>query len=167
MDVAIAVAALVGRVSSYGRRPFTLDDVGMRRGVTRPPIWLGGVLSGLLFGVAFGAFVRYDGAGWGATVAVALGAGVFFGVAMGRWSRRWDRTMREAEPDLSADETKAAHRAAVGGPVPDDPRIRAAALKIATAQRTLELSGVRRILVVLMAVLVAVGSIVSAIPESP
>ncbi|GAB2596017.1 hypothetical protein [Kribbella endophytica] len=139
----------------------------MRSGMTEPPNWLTGVLSGLLFGVAFGAFVKHDGAGWGATVGTGLAAGAFFGFAMGRWGGRWARTMREAESELSAEELKAAHQAADRGPVPDDPRIRAAALKIATAQQTLEVSGVRRIFLQVVSVVVTAGIIVSAITESP
>ncbi|WP_344180414.1 hypothetical protein [Kribbella lupini] len=54
----------------------------MRDRVTRPPNWLAGVFSGLLFGVAFGAFVKHDGAGWGETVGVGVAAGVFFGFAL-------------------------------------------------------------------------------------
>jgi hypothetical protein len=139
----------------------------MRSGVSKPPNWFMGVLSGLLFGVGFAAFVKYDGAGWGATVGIGLASGVFFGFSMGRWGGRWARTMQEAESELSAEEAKAARRAADRGPVPDDPRIRMAALKIATAQQTLEVSGARRIFPQVVAVLVVVGVIVSAITESP
>lgn len=128
---------------------------------------LSGLAAGLVFGIAFGAFIKYDDGSWDEAVGFGLAAGAFFGVAMGRWADRWFRTMQTAEGDLAADEAKAAHQAAAGGPVPQDPRIRAAALRIALSNQALEIRGIRRVFLLVVAGLITIGCVASAITGSP
>jgi hypothetical protein len=130
------------------------------------PDWLPGAVSGVLFGAAAVAFVKYDGARWIEAVAWGLAAGVLFGVVMGRWTARWIRTMNTATADLSPDEAKRAHRAATRGPVPDDPRIRSAALGIALAHQSLQSRGRAHAFMRVLAPLLAVVCLYAAVTES-
>ncbi|WP_432941032.1 hypothetical protein ACQPXM_32780 [Kribbella sp. CA-253562] len=131
------------------------------------PDWLPGAFTGVLFGAAAVAFVKYDGAGWIEAAGWGLAAGVVFGAVMGRWGARWSRTMHTATADLPPDQVKLAHRAAAGGPVPEDPRIRSVALDIAIAQQAMEPRGRSRVFLLVMAPVIAVWSLYGAITAPP
>jgi hypothetical protein len=144
-----------------------LDDVRMRIRSSELPDWLPGAVGGVLFGAAAVAFIKYDGAGWIEAVGWGLAVGVFSGVMMGRFSARWIRTMDTATADLSPDQASLAHHAAFEGPVPDDPRIRSAALDIVIAHQATEPRGRSRVFLLVMAPVIAVWSVYGAITSSP
>ncbi|MGW1340936.1 hypothetical protein ACWCOV_07760 [Kribbella sp. NPDC002412] len=96
--------------------------------------WLISVSFGLIGAVGMGLFVRTDGASWATTAGFAAVSGVMFAFAMWRFEPRIRRELAEVEGDLPAEKLELAHRAARRGPVPSDPEIRAAALRIASHQ---------------------------------
>jgi hypothetical protein len=73
--------------------------------------------------------------------------------------------MRAAVGDLPTDESNAAHRAADRGPIPDDPEIRAAALRIANRQVHL-FRRVRKLFVVAM-LFMLISGVGLSVGESP
>jgi Flp pilus assembly protein TadB len=124
------------------------------------------VLAGVLFGVVMGAFTKHDGSSWTAAGVGAIVGGVPFGLAMGWWSARWRREMKAAEGDLPNEKVRLAHRAALGGPVPEDEEIRAAALRIASRYLA-DYTGRTRWLFIIVAALILIGSVAGAVSESP
>lgn len=128
--------------------------------------WIPAVLGGVLFGVAMGAFTKHDGSSWTAAGVGAVVTGVPFGLATGWWSARWQRGMKDAEGDIPHEKARLAHRAAMGGPVPDDDEVRSAALRIAS-RHLAEYTGRTRRLFVIVPVLLLIGSVAGAVSESP
>ncbi|WP_427889350.1 hypothetical protein ACQHIV_38965 [Kribbella sp. GL6] len=124
------------------------------------------MLGGVLFGVVMGAFTKDDGSSWTAACVGAIVTGVPFGLAIGWWSARWQRGMKDAEGDVPEDKVRVAHRAAMGGPVPDDEEIRSAALRIAS-RHLADYTGRTRWLVIIVMVMVLIGSVAGALDESP
>ncbi|MFI6680070.1 hypothetical protein [Kribbella sp. NPDC050470] len=94
--------------------------------------WRGSVACGLIGAAGIGVFVRTDGASWATTTGFAAFGGVVFGFALWRFEPRIRRELAEVEGDLPAEKLELAHRAARRGPVPSDPEVRAAALRIAS-----------------------------------
>jgi len=77
-----------------------------------------------------GLSAKLDGEGWFGAGFMAT-SGIPFGLAMAWWGRRWRRERGRMETDLPADKVQVARLAASRGPVPADPEIRAAAVRIA------------------------------------
>jgi hypothetical protein len=97
-----------------------------------PPRWLRMSLACLVGGAGTGIFVRTDGASWTTSAVVGGIAGIVFALAIWWFEPKWRRERAELEGDLPADKVQLARRAAERGPVPTDPEIRAAALRIAS-----------------------------------
>lgn len=91
-------------------------------------------MCGLIGAVGIGLFVRTDGASWVETGGFAAVGGAMLGFAMWRFEPRIRRELEEVGGDLPAEKLELAHRAARRGPVPSDPEVRAAALRIASHQ---------------------------------
>jgi hypothetical protein len=128
--------------------------------------WIPAVMAGVLFGVMMGAFTKHDGSNWTAAGIGALVTGVPFGLTMGWWSARWQRGMKDAEGDIPDEKVRLAHRAALGGPVPEDEQVRSAALRIASRYLA-DYTGRTRWLFIIVPVLILIGSVVGAVSESP
>jgi hypothetical protein len=110
------------------------DDEWVRDYLSAAPKWVVAVIAGTGFGTGMGIFIRSDGSGWTETVVSGLILGVAFGIPMAFWFDKEQREMRAVEGELPTDKLQAAHRAAASGPVPEDPEVRAAALRITTHQ---------------------------------
>jgi Flp pilus assembly protein TadB len=95
-----------------------------------------------------------------------LVGGIFFGAVMAFSIDKRRRAMGAAVGDLPTGGAKAARRAADRGPIPTDPEIRAAAVRIATQQLDLLRPVLRRRFIVAM-VLLLTFSVVGAVIESP
>ena len=108
-----------------------MDDERVRSYLSDPPRWVVAVLTGVPFGIGMGLWVKFDGAGWPEAGFWAT-SGIPFGLATAWWAARWGREAAQAEAGLAADKLPAARLAASRGPVPADPEIRAAALRIAS-----------------------------------
>ncbi|WP_041289519.1 hypothetical protein [Kribbella flavida] len=91
--------------------------------------------------------------------------GVPFGLLMGRWAAKCERDVRHSHGDLPADEVAVARRAAAGGPVPDDPQVRSAALRLAN-QQLAQFGGRTRMLRIAVLALVFGGSVVGVLNGS-
>lgn len=143
-----------------------MDDHHVR--TDRPELtwWASAVMGGVLFGVVMGAFTKLDGSSWTAAGVGALVTGVPFGLVAGWWSARWQRGMKDAEGGLPADKVRLAHRAAIGGAVPDDEEVRSAALRIASRYLA-DYTGRMRTLSIILMVALLIGSVVGAVSESP
>jgi hypothetical protein len=110
------------------------------------PRWALGLFGGLAFAVLSAVFVRATGStSWPAAVLRSLLTGAFFGVIVSFTLNRQRRQLRAAAGDLPADQLTTAYRAAARGPVPADPQIRAAAVRIAQSR----LATVRRVRVLM------------------
>lgn len=105
----------------------------MRAAKSDPPRWLTAVLTGVPFGVALGLWVKLDGGSWLGAGFIAL-SGIPFGLCMASWSANWKHDLDAAEGDLPPAQLQEARRAATRGPVPADPAVRKAAIRIAAAQ---------------------------------
>ncbi|MFG1817071.1 hypothetical protein ACGFIF_25165 [Kribbella sp. NPDC049174] len=136
----------------------------MRAEPSEFPWWVAAVMGGVLFGLVMGAFTKLDGSSWTAAGVGALVTGIPFGLAMGWWSARWQRGMKDAEGDLPPDKVRMAHRAAMGGAVPED--VRSAALRVASRYLADYTGRTRRLSVILM-VFLLIGSVAGAVSESP
>jgi Flp pilus assembly protein TadB len=143
------------------------NDERMRAYLSKAPRWIMAVSIGLPFGIMMGIYIKIDGpTSWMGAVVGGLVAGVFFGAVMAFSIDKRLRAMRAAVGDLPAGEAKAARRAADRGPIPTDPEIRAAAVRIATQQLDLLRPVLRRRFIVGM-VLLLTFSVVGAVIESP
>ncbi|MGY2080853.1 hypothetical protein [Modestobacter sp. SYSU DS0657] len=103
--------------------------------VPRPPWWAQSLLVGLLSTlVGFGAALLVSHDDLGRDLPQSLLSGLVLGVAAGlgtAWNaHREDARFREVTAGLGDDESRAAHRAARRGPVPADPRVRDAAVRL-------------------------------------
>jgi hypothetical protein len=107
----------------------------MRRPSWNSPWWVFALLNGVLFG----GFETIDHLATGrhsvlsSLLAGVLG-GVFFGLFMGFFSSRRGSRLRRDVGDVPVENQRAVARAAVRGPVPSDPAMRSAALRLATFQ---------------------------------
>ncbi|MEU4607452.1 hypothetical protein AB0F43_31085 [Kribbella sp. NPDC023972] len=107
----------------------------MRAYLSDLPRWVEAALAGVPFGIAMGLFAKLDGAGWLGAGFVAS-SGIPFGLMMAWWGPRWRGELERAEADVPPDKLQVARRAASRGPVPEDPEVRAAAVRIASAELT-------------------------------
>jgi hypothetical protein len=96
--------------------------------------WLVGSAGGLIFGAAFAGVTQFTAPGpiqWQAAVIAGVVAGVLFGSALAYNCVRQQRDLRSAAGDLPRAQQLEALTAVSSGPIPTDPRIRAAAAGIA------------------------------------
>lgn len=100
----------------------------------RAPRWFWSLATGVPFGLCMGIFTAWQGGSAVGAVVGGVFAGTFFGFFMGRFQVRMIAVLRPAIQDLSYGERRAASRAATRGPLPDDPRIRAAAAVLVRMQ---------------------------------
>jgi Flp pilus assembly protein TadB len=140
----------------------------MRAYLSKAPRWITAPIIGLPFGIMMGIYTKIDGpTSWLGAVLGGLVGGVFFGAVMAFSLDKRRRSMRAAVGDLPTGEAKAARRAADRGPIPTDPEIRAAAVRIATQQQLDLLCPVSRRLFIVAMVLSLTFSVVGAVTESP
>lgn len=143
-----------------------MDDHHMRPEPSEFPRWIAAVMGGVLFGLGMGAFTKLDGSSWIAAGVAALVTGIPFGLATDWWSARWLRGLKDAEGDLPPDKVRLAHRAAIGGAVPEDEEVRSAALRIASRYLADYTGRIRSLSVILMVALL-IGSVVGVVSETP
>lgn len=113
----------------------------MRAYLLIAPWWVLSLFYGTIFGPATAVFIKVrESSSW--TTALAAGAlsGIMFGAIMGPTMAQQNRRHRQAAGDLSPQDFFVVQRAARRGPIPTDPRLRAAAARAATFQ----LDNVRR-----------------------
>lgn len=94
---------------------------------------------GLVCGTAFGVLITAYGVDGDRLPAAALGGvltAVPFGLAMGVWGAREGRVRRAALAEVGEADHRTAVRAAVRGPVPVEPAVRAAAGRLAAQRLT-------------------------------
>jgi predicted outer membrane lipoprotein len=113
-----------------------------------------------------GIFIRNDGSSWTETVVSGVILGVAFGIPMALWFDKEQREMRAVEGDIPTGKLKSAHRAAASGPIPEDPEVRAAALRIANRQLR-QYGQTRRPLRIGLAVLMLTASVIGTVSSSP
>lgn len=106
----------------------------MRTRLLDAPWWVLGLVSGIPFGAVMAVTSLLDGGSVGSAVVSAIVSGVIFGALMGVFQARMNRRAREAVGDVSADRAAVVHRSAVRGPVPDDPEVRGAAVRLVAHQ---------------------------------
>jgi hypothetical protein len=111
---------------------FVVDDEPVPSHFSDPPRWLRVAFAGLVGGAGTGLLIKTDGVSWTTSGVVAVIGGIVFALAIWRFEPKWRRERAEIEGGLPADKLRLARRAAERGPVPDDPEIRAAALRIAS-----------------------------------
>lgn len=141
-------------------------DCDVRAYLLGAPRWLLGLIQGLFFGVGMTVFslVTTD-RHWAGAVIGGLFGGVVFGLVMAPIAYRQNKGVREASGLTSPDDQRAALRAAVRGPVPSNPHIREAALRIAAQQRQEVLS--KRLFSIVTFVAIGALNIFLAVTESP
>jgi hypothetical protein len=103
----------------------------MRRYLLTAPQW---ILT-IIYGVSFACWMVFFGliVGGSSTVGTMVGGvlgGVVFGALIGSQSHDWNQQAREFAGPLTDDEFSDAARAAQGGAIPTDPRIREAAARL-------------------------------------
>src|SRR3954454_2835079 len=141
------------------------DDAQMRTHLAKPPRWVLAVITGFPFGITMGIFTKIDGpTSWTESVVGGLVIGVVFGVAMAFSLDKRLCTMDAAVGDLPTGKRKAAHRAADRGPLPADPEIRAAALRI--AMNKLDLLRPKKLFIVAAMVLLLTSTVGLVVTES-
>lgn len=116
--------------------------------------WVQGLAMGLVFGVLFAVFRGLQDGRWVYAVVVGAVSGVFFGVVMSVVMGRLTGRLLAGVEDLPEQERRVVVRAASGGPVPTDPRLREAARVFAVARQE-ELQRTWRRSVVIFSVFVA------------
>ena len=139
----------------------------MRSRLESAPIWVFGPVSGVLFGLAMTVWPsgRDGDASWTERVIVGVLAGAAFGVVMGRFLRRGFGMSRDELAALPIEQRRAVLRAAVRGPAPADPAVRAAALR--RVSRTHELLRRRPRFSVAVSLIALVVYAVQAVTRSP
>lgn len=100
------------------------------------PRWPFGVVAGVVLAVFSLLMARLTGTPmrWSIALPVSLLCGLLGGALIFLTLGRQRRLVREAVGDLPPDELTAAYRAAGTGPVPSDPRVRAAAVRLARSR---------------------------------
>jgi hypothetical protein len=105
----------------------------MRAYLNTAPRWILSLVYGLPFGAVMAiGIVADNSSGAGEIVAFGLVAGVVFGICLTFATEKQRREIRAVIGDVPASELGTVFRAARRGPVPADPEIRAAALRLAT-----------------------------------
>jgi hypothetical protein len=107
----------------------------MRERLLHAPAWVLGLVNGSLFGLIWVLVTRFgDGESWSTAVAYGGIAGVVFGALMGRVQHRQQRGVREIAARSPEGLSRRVRRAALRGPVPEQPEVREAAHGLALAQ---------------------------------
>lgn len=109
----------------------------MRRYLYNAPWWAWSMLNGAVFAVCAIAAFKVVGESWSGAVVFGVTMGVLLGAISGPFSARAMQRTREAvgpEP-LARDQMRLAGRAALRGPAPADPAVRAVAARLAAQQR--------------------------------
>lgn len=100
------------------------------------PWWVQGVIFGLVFAVAMAVVTRYQERQWSASVVVgALLGGAVYGLGMGLFVRRRRPRMLRGLEGFASVERQLVFRAASRGPVPEDSRLREAAIMVLQRRR--------------------------------
>ncbi|MEV6411368.1 hypothetical protein [Kribbella sp. NPDC051718] len=127
----------------------------MRERLGRIPTWALVPLMGVPVGAAMGISVTKDGGSTGSAMLSGILLGLFFGLAMTFALNRQRPLVRQAlGTNTSPALRRAAIRAVRWGPVPADPEVRAAAIRLAEYQLNL-LRGQRRVLLIVWPLLLA------------
>lgn len=87
-------------------------------------------MSGIPFGVVMAVVGILDGEPVVVSVVAAAAGGVFFGAFMGAFQARMNRRTKAAIDDVPADRLPALYRSAMRGALPEDPDVRAAAVRL-------------------------------------
>jgi hypothetical protein len=107
----------------------------MRVSVEKSPAWVICLLTGVPFGAAMGTYSKIDGSSLKFAVIGGVLIGFLFGTTMAFTLRRQRKLLvRAVGPDTSPVDRRAAGRALRRGPVPADPEVRAAAIRLARHQ---------------------------------
>jgi hypothetical protein len=107
----------------------------MRGSLRNTPTWVAGLLSAFIFGLGIGIFTKYDGASTGFAVVGGVICGLVFGVAMTFFLRRIHYLTKQALGETPLAVRRAAYRALRhGAQRPTDPEVRVAAIKLAEHQ---------------------------------
>jgi MFS family permease len=107
----------------------------VREHLLRAPWWVHSLMSGVPFGVVMALLERLrDDEPWGAAVSGGVPGGVLFGAVMGPFLQRQAARTLAATGPMAPWIRRAATRAAWRGPVPADPEVRAAALRVVDHQ---------------------------------
>jgi len=133
----------------------------MRTYLLTAPRWAVGLSSGLVFGFGIAAVTRFPSppTTWLATLVAGVATGVLFGVVLAFTLDMQRRDLRAAAGDLPAGQLPDAYRAAVWGPIPGDPAVRAAAVRV--AERRIEAIRRSRILYATFAILMTAGAVLN------
>ncbi|GAA3578777.1 hypothetical protein [Kribbella ginsengisoli] len=127
----------------------------MRISVEKAPAWVICLLTGVPFGAYMGALSRNDGSSLRSAVISGAAVGLAFGIAMAfAWRKRLLPLVQAVGPEASRADQRAAGRALRRGPVPADPEVRAAAIRLANRQLELLRLGRTRSLIILSLLLV-------------
>jgi hypothetical protein len=139
----------------------------MRDYMSGAPKWVVAVIAGTYFGTGMGIFIKSDGSSWTETIIGALTLGVAFGIPAAFWfDKERRRQSCAAQGDLPTDKLKSAHRAAERGPIPEDPEVRAAALRIAT-HHLQQLPHAPRLVAIGSPVLFLIITVIGSVTDSP
>jgi hypothetical protein len=142
------------------------DDEQVRNYLSAAPKWVVALIMGTGFGTWMGIFIKNDGLSWTETVVSGLILGVAFGIPMAFWFDKERREMRVVEGDIPTEKLTAAHRAAWNGPIPEDPEVRAAALRITTHQLRQD-GQIPRPVSIGGALLMLTASVIQSVADSP
>ncbi len=107
-----------------------MSIVLMRAWLTAQPVWVLSVVTGLPFAAIMSVLNGLQGDGWATAVITGVLGGVVFGALMGPFFRRMVRRQDEALGVVDPGVERAAVRALRRGPVPVDPQVRAAAVRL-------------------------------------
>jgi membrane associated rhomboid family serine protease len=135
--------------------------LGMRTYLLTAPRWVVGLFGGLVFGIGIAAIARFTSppASWLAATVTGVITGALFGAVLAFTLDKQRRDLRAAAGDLPPGQLSEAYRAAAWGPIPGDPTVRAAAVRV--AQRRLEAIRRARILFAILAILMTVGTVMN------
>ncbi|MFF1823404.1 hypothetical protein ACFVWG_39245 [Kribbella sp. NPDC058245] len=104
----------------------------MQKFLLRAPSWVIALLFGGLFALMCVVVGAFDDESWRFMTIMAVAGGVILGPLIALATRKQRREQLQAFEQVPEEEWKQVRRAAWKGPVPSDPRIRAAALELTT-----------------------------------
>jgi hypothetical protein len=111
--------------------PARQEHRAVRDRLLQAPWWVLSLVIGGTYGGVLALFGRFrDGESWGAALAGGLVSGGIFGAGMGPCVRWQNKRLLAAVGSVPGHVRRAATRTAWRGPVPADPELRAAALRI-------------------------------------
>ncbi|MCO1659382.1 hypothetical protein [Pseudonocardia humida] len=129
----VGLAAYVVAPVLFLRRRTRRRVCALRTRLLNAPWWVLALVTGVPFGVAMGVVVGVRDGDLPLVLYTGAAAGVFFGLLMGVVPARQNRRVREAMA-VAPRQEPAVLRAVGKGPVPTDPAVREAALRLATLQ---------------------------------